>query len=63
MTGASTFTLTQSSLINKLIKTAGMETYNPAQTPCVIKALGKDKTGDIFNESWEYTIGHIIVSI
>ena len=53
-TGSSTFTLTQSGLINKVIKTAGMEICNSAKTPYLIKALGKDETGEIFNESWEY---------
>ena len=48
------FTLTQTGLINKVLKTAEMENCKPVSTPAVPTTLGIDKDGDAFNESWEY---------
>ena len=52
--GPKQFTLTQTGLINKVIKTVGMETCNPCVTPCTLTTLGKDEDGDPFDESWDF---------
>ena len=51
---AKKFTLTQSGLINKVLKETEMETCNSAKTPSSPVPLGKDEEGEPFNEKWEY---------
>jgi hypothetical protein len=48
------FTLSQTGLIEKVIKTAGMADCNSAVTPSSTDPLGSDKAGETCNESWEY---------
>ena len=54
--GSNKFILTQTGLISKIIKEAGMMGCNPAKTPCVTTPLGKDDNGSPFWESWEYAV-------
>jgi len=49
-----TFKLTQTGLIEKVIKTLGMTDCNTAVTPSSTDPLGTDKSGEHYNESWEY---------
>ena len=48
------FVLTQSGLINKVLKEASMTDCNSSPTPANTTPLHLDKTGDEINESWEY---------
>ena len=49
-----TFKLSQTGLIEKVIKALGMEDCNTAVTPASTDSLGSDKSGEHHNESWEY---------
>ena len=49
-----TFKLSQTGLIEKVIKTSGMIDCNTAVTPSSTNPLGTDKSGEPCNESWEY---------
>ena len=49
-----TFTLSQSGLIQKVIKEANMENSNTAVTPCSTTPLNIDTEGDPFSEEWDY---------
>ena len=49
-----TFKLSQTGLIEKVIKASGMTDCNTAVTPASTDALGTDKHGENINESWEY---------
>ena len=44
----------QLGLIDKIMKTTGMEDCNPISTPADPKTLGKDVNGKPFEESWSY---------
>ena len=44
------FTLTQTGIINKVLKVSDMDTCNTTNNPCYPVALGKDEDGDPFNE-------------
>ena len=48
------FTLTQTGLINKVLKASGMEDSNTCPTPAAPTPLHIDNDGDPFDESWEY---------
>ena len=48
------FSLTQSGLINKVLKESGMEDSNTVSTPASTTPLHCDKEGPEFSESWEY---------
>ena len=48
------FTLTQTGLINKVLKASGMEDSNTCPTPAAPTPLHIDNDGDPFEESWEY---------
>ena len=48
------FVLTQSGLINKVLKEASMTDCNSSPTPANTTPLHIDKNGDELNESWEY---------
>jgi hypothetical protein len=52
--GDGVFLLTQTGLIEKVIKAGGMDTAHLVRTPASTTALGSDKDGDVFNEDWEY---------
>ena len=41
-------------MIEKLIKASGMIDCNTAVTPSSTNPLGTDKSGESYNESWEY---------
>jgi hypothetical protein len=49
-----TFMLSQSGLINKVLKAAGMEDSNSAPTPAVTTPMHIDSEGAAFAEKWEY---------
>jgi hypothetical protein len=49
-----TFDLTQRGLIQKILKTAGMEDCRPMATPAVPTALGSDPEGEPMSELWNY---------
>ena len=49
-----TFNLSQTGLIEKVIKASGMKDCNTAVTPASTDPLGTDKSGEHYNESWEY---------
>ena len=49
-----TFTLSQTGLIEKVIKASGMSDCNSAVTPSSTDPLGSDKLGEVCNESWAY---------
>ena len=53
-TGTKQFKLSQSGLINKVIKTADMEDCNSTRTPALTTPLGSDKEGKEFKEKWNY---------
>jgi len=53
-TGPGEFILTQTGLINKVLKTASMEDSKSCRTPDVVTALGSDKDGIAFAEEWDY---------
>jgi hypothetical protein len=46
--------LTQTGLIDKTLKTAGMESTHKACTPASTTPVGADRDGDPFDELWEY---------
>ena len=48
------FKLSQTGLINKVLKASGMEDSNSSPTPASPTPLFIDKYGDSFEESWEY---------
>ena len=50
----SSFKLSQSGLINKVLKEASMEDCNSVGTPASTTPLNTDKEGDKFLESWDY---------
>jgi hypothetical protein len=52
--GSESFQLSQTGLINKVLKASGMEDANTAPTPSVTDPLGSDKEGESFNETWQY---------
>jgi hypothetical protein len=52
--GTRKFNLTQTGLINKVLKASDMETCNSVETPAFTTALGTDKEGPPFKESWKY---------
>ena len=52
--GPRKFNLTQTGLINKVLKAANMTDCNSVGTPAVTTALGSDKDGNPFSEDWEY---------
>ena len=47
--------MTQTALIDKVLKTAGMEDCNPNQVPAQQETLGQDPEGEPFEESWGYS--------
>ena len=48
--------MTQKGLIEKILKTAGMENCNPNHTPAILTALGDDPKGPQMEESWNYRV-------
>lgn len=50
-TGNTQFRLTQIGIINKALKTTGMEICKPCLTSCGIKTLGKDQDDDVLYRS------------
>jgi hypothetical protein len=52
--GSDSFQLSQTGLINKVLKASGMEDANTAPTPSGTDPLGSDKDKESFNETWEY---------
>jgi hypothetical protein len=53
-TGPITFELTQTGLIDKVLKAAGLEECHGVSTPAETKALGSDLEGAPFEEEWDY---------
>ena len=53
-TGPNQFNLTQPGLIDKVIKTAGMDDSKSVPTPSSTTNLGIDKDGQLFSEAWDY---------
>lgn len=49
-----TFTLSQTGLIEKVIKASGMADCNSPMTPSSTDPLGSDKLGEVYSESWAY---------
>ena len=54
-TGSEEFTLTQTGLIDKVLKTSYMEDCNGVGTPSATVPIGTDKDGPSFDESWQYS--------
>jgi hypothetical protein len=52
--GAGKFLLTQTGLIEKTLKAAGMEDAHRVFTPASTTHIGADRDGALFNEDWEY---------
>ena len=50
----STFCLTQTGLINKVLEASGMSECNACLTPAVVTNMGSDKDGEPYSEDWEY---------
>ena len=48
------FTLTQTGLTDRIIAALGLQDANPNWTPTAQEALGSDKDGPPFKESWNY---------
>ena len=48
------FTLSQTGLIDKVLKTSKMEDANTAKTPAATTPLCADKEGELFSEEWDY---------
>jgi hypothetical protein len=48
------FLLTQTGLIEKVIKAGGMEDCNKCATPAKTLPVGADIDGEALNETWEY---------
>lgn len=46
--------LTQEGLINKVLKTTGLENCNADRTPATTEPLGSDKNGEPYDEKWSY---------
>jgi hypothetical protein len=46
------FLLSQTGLIEKVIKAGGMEDCNKCATPSETKPVGADIDGEAFNETW-----------
>jgi hypothetical protein len=53
-TGDKAFTLSQTGLIDKVLKTSGMEECNSSPTPTATSPIGSDKEGASFCDTWEY---------
>ena len=53
-TDSNTFCLTQTGLIDKVLKESHMEDANSCQTPASSTPLHLDQDGEAFNETWEY---------
>jgi len=53
-TGDKEFNLTQTGLIDKVLRASGMNESRACPTPAVTTALGSDKEGEAFDEDWEY---------
>ena len=53
-TEGSKIVLTQTGLIEKVIKYTGMDNASDKDTPAACDPLGSDKTGEPFNEEWSY---------
>jgi transposase InsO family protein len=49
-----TFKMTQQALINKILQAADMADCNPNSLPAAQAALGADKDGEAFSETWNY---------
>ena len=52
--GPKKFHLTQTGLINKVLKEADMENCNTVNTPALTTPLGIDNLGEPFKEDWDY---------
>jgi hypothetical protein len=52
--GPKKFHLTQTGLINKVLKEVDMENCNTVNTPALTTPLGIDKLDEPFNEDWDY---------
>jgi hypothetical protein len=52
--GNGTFQLTQTGLIDKVLKSAGLEDCNRCVTPAYTTPVGSDPDGPAFQEDWEY---------
>jgi len=52
--GSRKINLTQTGLINEVLKVSDMETCNLVETPAFTTALGSNKDGLLFDESWKY---------
>jgi hypothetical protein len=52
--GAGKFLLTQTGLIEKTLKAAGMEDAHRVFTPASTTPIGADRDGALFNEDWEH---------
>ena len=48
------FTLSQTGLIDKVLKTSKMEDANTVKTPAATTPLCADKDGELFSELWDY---------
>jgi hypothetical protein len=46
--------LTQTGLIDKLLKSAGLEECRGVSTPAETKTMGSDLEGALFDEEWDY---------
>jgi Reverse transcriptase (RNA-dependent DNA polymerase). len=53
--GNGQFHLTQTGLIDKVLKATNMELCNPIGTPASKEAIGADRDGEPFAESWKYS--------
>jgi hypothetical protein len=52
--GAGKFLLTQTGLIEKTLRAAGMSDAHHVCTPASTTAIGADRDGELFDEDWEY---------
>jgi hypothetical protein len=52
--GDKAFNLSQTGLIDKVLKTSGMEECNSSPTPTLTSPIGSDKEGAAFIDTWEY---------
>ena len=53
-TGPREFMLTQTGLIDKVLKTSGMNHSTSVRTPAHVTPVGSDKDGAPFDEDWDY---------
>ena len=53
-TGKRQFDLTQTELIDNVLKVSGMEESRPTNAPATESNLGTDKDEDTFTQSWKY---------